>query len=51
MKKQHIIIEKVPLSVEEKIIDRKPNFPKNKTLYLELIENKNKIKPYLVNKD
>jgi len=51
MTKQTVIIEKVPLSESEKMIDRKPNFPKIKTLYLELIENKAKIKPSLVNKD
>jgi hypothetical protein len=50
-KKQNIIIEKIPLEMEEKMIDRKPNFQKIKTLYLELLENKEKIKPNLVNKD
>ena len=44
-------IVKVPLTAKEKNIDHPKAFPKFRTLYLELLENKNKIKQDLINKD
>ena len=49
--KQNIKIIKVPLPQDEKFLDRPQIFPRLPRLYLELIENKAKIKPDLVNKD
>ena len=49
--KQKIKIIKIPLSQEEKSTDIPQVFPRLPRLYLELIENKAKIKQDLINKD
>ncbi len=49
MGKELYVIRKISLS--EKPVDVPMNFPRQPQLYLELIENKKKIKPELVNKD
>ena len=51
MNRGSINIVKVPLPIEEKIIDIKESFPTQPIMYLELIENKSKILSNLVNKD
>ena len=51
MTKQEIQVVKVPLSPYSKHIDTKRTFPSLPRLYLELIENKSKIKQDLINKD
>ena len=47
--KDTIVVVKIPSS--KKFIDHPQTFPKTEQLYLELIENKTKIKQNLVNKD
>ena len=49
VKKQHIKVIKIPL-IREENHTRVSNFPKTHTLYLELLENKNKIKQDFINK-
>ena len=49
VKKQHIKVIKIPLIRDENLV-RVSNFPKTHTLYLELLENKNKIKQDFINK-
>ena len=52
MTKQNIKVVKVPLNPDEKAASNKMQvFPRMPRLYLELLENKAKIKPDLVNKD
>lgn len=51
MTKQNIKIVKVPLSNSQKSINRPQVFPRMPRLYLELLENKAKIKQDLINKE
>jgi hypothetical protein len=50
-KKKSIKVVKVPLDKDELSADRPQAFPKMPRLYLELIENKSKIKQDLINKE
>ena len=51
MPKQKVKVVKVPISEEQRTPSGPQAFPKMPQLYLELVENKDKINPNYVNKD